>query len=93
MADISIAYSVSPTACAGGGHYSLTALIKGLGPDRVVDIDVPDLDREPTPKEVKDALGVITWLLAKKYLSSRTHSQAQALLHNRQIVLDPQVIP
>ena len=93
MADISIAYDVSPTACAGGHHFEMTATIKGLGGDIVVPMSIPDLNEQPSNEEAKKALEVITWILAKKYLGDLTHSQVRTLLNNKQIVLDPQVIP
>ena len=92
MADISIQYAVSPTACAGGGHFDLTATIKGLGADIVVPLHVPHLSEQRSSQEAKAALEVITWSLVKKYLTGSTHSEVLALLGNKQIVLDPQAI-
>ena len=92
MADITIRYEVSPTACAGGRHYRLTATVSGLGPDRVVNCGVPTLENQPGNDELKAALRVITWLLYKKYLDSIQHAQARTLLDGKQIVLYPQSV-
>lgn len=92
MADISIDYEVSPSACAGGGHFDLIATIKGLGADITVDLHAPHLSEQPSNEEAKAALEVITWILFKKYLSSSTHVEVRTLLDNKQIVLDPQAI-
>lgn len=90
---IAIKYAVSADACAGGNHYQLQATITGLGADIVTALDVPRLDIVPTKEERKAALEVITWIVARKYLADATHAQIKALIDNRQIVLDPQVVP
>ena len=92
MAAISINYEVSATACAAGNHYDLTATISGLGQDITTTIHPPHLAEQPSNREAKEALDVITWILFKKYLISSSHSEVHALLNNKQIVLDPQPI-
>ena len=93
MADITINYDVSPTGCAGGHHYTMTATIIGLGPDKLVNVEPPDLLNQPDNEVLKACLDTLTWILCKKYLADATHAEAKTLLDTKQIILDPQAAP